>query len=154
MITILLLFVAGILLLALDIFAASFLLAAIGAGVMAAGCGLVYRHFGVFDAGCAGLAAVLLLGFTVYLELFVLPKTRFGRGLVVHSTSGTPQPAQAPAEAVVGQEASALTILAPSGYVLVAGQRYEAFCQSGHAALGSVLRVVGVDNFRLIVAKV
>ena len=54
----------------------------------------------------------------------------------------------------MGKEASALTILAPSGYVLVAGQRYEAFCQTGHAALGSILRVTGVDNFRLNVARV
>jgi membrane-bound ClpP family serine protease len=154
MITILLLFVAGILLLALDVFAGSFLLAAIGTAVMAAGCVLVYRDYGAFDAGGAGLVAVLLLGVTVYLELFILPKTRFGRGLVVHSTSGVAQPAQALADAVVGQEAAALTILAPSGYVLVAGQRYEAFCQSGHASLGSILRVTGVDNFRLIVAKV
>jgi membrane-bound ClpP family serine protease len=153
MTTILLLFAVGILLLALDVFAGSFLLAAIGAAVMAAGCALTYRHSGSFDAGLAGLTAVFLLGGTVYLELFILPRTRFGRGLVVHSTSGTAQPAPALAEAVVGREASALTTLAPSGYVLVAGQRYEAFCQSGHAPLGAVLRVIGVDNFRLIVAQ-
>jgi membrane-bound serine protease (ClpP class) len=54
---------------------------------------------------------------------------------------------------VTGREATALTTLAPSGYVLVDGRRYEAFCQSGLAAKGSVLRVVGTDNFRLIVTK-
>jgi membrane-bound ClpP family serine protease len=151
--TILLLFIGGIVLLALDIFAGSFLLAAIGAAVMTAACALVYRQFGVLDAGLAGLTALILLGGTVYLELFILPKTRFGRGLVVHSTSGTAQPAPALAETVVGRDASALTTLAPSGYVLVAGQRYEAFCQSGHAPLGAVLRVIGVDNFRLIVSQ-
>jgi membrane-bound ClpP family serine protease len=153
MTTILLLFVAGVLLLALDIFAASFLLAAIGAAVMAGGCALAYQHFGAFGAGCAGLAALLLLGITIYIELWILPRTRFGRGLVVHSTSGTPQAPPALAETVVGRSASALTTLAPSGYVLVEGQRYEAFCRSGHAPLGAALRVVGVDNFRLIVSQ-
>jgi len=69
------------------------------------------------------------------------------------STSGTPQPPPAQADAVVGRDASALTTLAPSGYVLVGGQRYEAFCRSGHAPAGAALRVVGVDNFRLIVSQ-
>jgi membrane-bound ClpP family serine protease len=154
MITVLLIFLVGIILLALDIFASSFILAAIGGMVMLGGCAAAYERFGLLGAGFAGLAAVFLLGATVYLELTLLPKTRFGRGLIVHSTSGAAQPAPALAEAVVGKEASALTILAPSGYVLVAGQRYEAFCQTGHAALGSILRVTGVDNFRLIVSKV
>ena len=49
--------------------------------------------------------------------------------------------------------AEALTTLAPGGYVLVEGARYEAFCQSGFAAKGSALRVVGLDNFRLIVTQ-
>ncbi len=153
MIAVLLIFVVGIILLALDIFASSFILAAIGGAVMLGGCAAAYDRFGLVGAGCAGLAAVVLLGATVYLELTLLPKTRFGRGLIVHTTSGIAQPPPASAEAVVGQDAAALTTLAPSGYVLVGGQRYEAFCQSGHAAAGAALRVVGVDNFRLIVAQ-
>jgi membrane-bound serine protease (ClpP class) len=53
----------------------------------------------------------------------------------------------------VGKTAEAVTTLAPSGYVVVDGRRYEAFSQSGHAAKGAILRVVGLDNFRLIVTK-
>ena len=153
MITILLIFLVGIILLALDIFASSFVLAAIGGAVMLGGCAAAYDHFGLVGAGCAGLVAVVLLGATIYLELTILPRTRFGRGLIVHTTSGTAQPPPASAESVVGRDAAALTTLAPSGYVLVAGQRYEAFCQSGHAAVGATLRVIGVDNFRLIVSQ-
>jgi membrane-bound ClpP family serine protease len=149
---ILLLFVAGIILLALDVFAASFIMAAIGGAVMLAGCGVAYRQFGTVGGGLAGVAALLLLGVTIYLELWVLPETRLGRGMVVRSTSGHDSPPGAPV-AVVGQSASALTTLAPSGYVLVDGRRYEAFCQSGHAAKGADLRVVGVDNFRVIVTQ-
>ena len=55
---------------------------------------------------------------------------------------------------MVGRPAEAATTLAPSGLVLVGGRRYEAFCQSGHAAKGDALRVVAVDNFRLVVTKV
>ena len=90
---------------------------------------------------------------TIYLELVILPRTSFGRGLIVHSTTGAAQAPLALAEAVVGKDAAAVTTLAPSGYVLVEGKRYEAFCQSGHADKGALLRVIGIDNFRLIVSK-
>ena len=151
---ILLLFLAGVGLLAADVFVSSFILAVCGAVSMIAGSAVAYEHFGPFAAGVAAASALILLGGTIYLELVVLPKTRFGRGLVVQSTSGAAsQPPIAPAE-IIGQPAESLTTLAPSGYVLVAGRRYEAFCQTGHVPKQTALRVVGVDNFRLIVTKV
>jgi membrane-bound ClpP family serine protease len=151
--SIVLLFLVGVALLAADVFVSSFLLAILGGVVMLAGCGIAYQDFGVFGALEAGAVALALLGATVYAELVLLPKTRFGRGLVVHSTSGdATQPPLASAD-VVGKPAVALTTLAPSGYVLVEERRYEAFCRSGHAAKGAALRVVGLDNFRLIVSK-
>ncbi len=82
----------------------------------------------------------------------LLPRTRLGKGLILHSTSGADQPAAGEAE-LVGKPASAVTTLAPSGYVLVEGRRFEAFCQSGHAPVGAALKVVGRDNFRLIVTQ-
>ncbi len=150
---IILLFLAGVVLLALDVFASSFVLAAIGAAVMAAGCAAAYRHFGATGAVLAGLSALGLLVLTIYLELSVLPRTAFGKGLIVKSTTGSNQQPVASADAVVGRTAEAVTTLAPSGYVLIDGRRYEAFCQSGHAPKGASLRVVGVDNFRVIVSK-
>jgi membrane-bound ClpP family serine protease len=151
---ILLLFIVGIMLLAADIFVSSFIMAAVGGVAMLAGCFVAYRDFGILAAGLAGVVAVALLGGAIYAELVLLPKTRLGRGLVVESTSGTSsQPPVAPSAAVVGRPATADTTLAPSGYVLVDGRRYEAFCRTGHVARGEALRVVGMDNFRLIVAK-
>jgi membrane-bound ClpP family serine protease len=154
MTTILLLFIVGIMLLAADIFVTSFVMAAVGGVAMVAGCVIAYRDFGVLAAGLAGVGAVALLGGAIYIELVLLPKTRVGRGLVVESTSGSSsQPPVAPEAAVVGRPATADTTLAPSGYVLVDGRRYEAFCRTGHAARGDDLRVIGLDNFRLIVSK-
>jgi membrane-bound ClpP family serine protease len=150
---ILLLFMAGIMLLAADVFVASFFMAGLGGVAMVAGCVLVYRDFGILDAGLAGVGVVVLLGAAIYLELVVLPRTRIGRGLVVESTSGSRGKLPAVAGEVVGRPATADTTLAPSGYVLVDGRRYEAFCRSGLAARGDLLSVVGVDNFRLIVTK-
>jgi len=154
MILIILLFLVGVLLLAADVFVSSFVMAAVGAVAMVAGCVVAYRDYGVLASGLAGVCAVALLGATVYVELVLLPKTRMGKGLVVESTSGTSsQPPVAPGPEVVGRPATADTTLAPSGYVIVDGRRYEAFCRSGHAARGEALRVIGADNFRLIVSK-
>jgi membrane-bound ClpP family serine protease len=154
MTTILLLFIVGIMLLAADVFVSSFIMAAVGGVALLAGCFVAYRDFGILAAGLAGAAAVALLGGAIYAELVLLPKTRMGRGLVVESTSGSSsQPPVAPSAAVIGRPATADTTLAPSGYVLVDGRRYEAFCRTGHVARGEALRVIGMDNFRLIVAK-
>jgi membrane-bound ClpP family serine protease len=91
---------------------------------------------------------------TLYAELVWLPKTRFAQRFSVHSTSGTTIQQQLIDLSFVGKPAEALTTLAPSGYVSIEGRRYEAFCQSGHAARGAQLRVTGLDNFRLIVTKI
>jgi membrane-bound ClpP family serine protease len=152
MTTILLLFLIGVVLLAADVFVSSFLLAALGGVVMLGGCAKAYHVFGTLGALVALAAALGLLALVIYLELVVLPRSRFGRGLVVHSTSGSAPPPAGAAE-VVGKPATALTTLAPSGYVEVEGRRYDAFCRTGLAAKGASLRVVDVDNFRLIVAR-
>jgi len=148
------LFAVGVLLLAADVFISSYFLAIVGATVMFSGCVAAYENLG-YTAALASLSVALaLLSGALYVELAILPKSRFGRQMIVESTvSATAQPAIAQSEKVLGKTAQAVTILAPSGYVLVEGQRYEAFSQSGHASKGDLLKVVGLDNFRLIVSK-
>jgi membrane-bound ClpP family serine protease len=149
---ILIAFILGIVLLAADVFVASFLLA-IGGGVsFLIGCVSVYHHYGLMQALFAATGAFVLLVGMVYFELVVLPKTKFGKGLVVESTSGINAAPQA-TEAIVGKMGETLTTLAPSGYIQIDGQRYDAFSQSGHVIKGSPVRVIGVDNFRLIVTQ-
>ncbi len=151
---ILILFILGVVLLAAEIFTPGLVLGVLGAIAMLGGCVLAFQQFGTGGGAIASLTAGALLGLTLYLELVWLPKTRFGQKLVVQSASdAVSQPPVADAAAVVGKAAEAVTTLAPSGYVLVEGRRYEAFCQSGHAAKGVPLRVIGVDNFRLIVTN-
>ena len=151
---IVLLFLVGAMLLAAEIFLPGAVAGIIGAVALLAGSVLSFREFG-FGGGMAASAAALgLLALMLYLELVWLPKTKFGQRLVVRAASdATSQPMPATAEAVVGKSAEALTTLAPSGYVAVAGRRYEAFCRTGHAVKGARLRVTGVDNFRLIVTQ-
>lgn len=151
---IILLFIIGVLLLAAEIFLPGGIAGIVGGIALAIGSLLSFGTFGFTGGMIASTAALVLLALVLYLELVVLPKTAFGKRLVVQSTvSATSQPPPAAAEAVVGHEALALTTLAPSGYVEIGGKRYEAFCRSGHVAKGATLRVVGVDNFRIIVTQ-
>ena len=111
-------------------------------------------NFGARSGLIAGLVALAAVCGTLYAELVWLPKTRFAQKFAVRSTSGsTIDQLHVESEAVIGKAAEALTTLAPSGYVSVEGRRYEAFCQSGHVERGALLRVTGLDNFRLIVTK-
>jgi membrane-bound ClpP family serine protease len=151
---ILLLFLVGLLLLAGEVFVPGGILGVIGGAAMLAGCIISFQQFGPMGGALATGIALALLGLTLYIELIWLPKSRVGKKLVVQSASdAVSQPPLAEPGLVVGKAAEAATTLAPSGYVIVDGKRYEAFCQAGHAAKGAALRVVGLDNFRLIVTK-
>jgi len=151
---IVLLFVLGLVFLFFEVFTPGPVFGILGGMTLIGGvfeAAIKYGGMGGLVAGAIAIAAVCA---TLYAELVWLPKTRFAQKFSVHSTSGTTIVQQkVDAEAVVGKPAEAVTTLAPSGYVLVEGRRYEAFCQSGLAARGSVLRVIGLDNFRLIVSK-
>lgn len=146
-------FLLGVLLLAGEVFVPGAVLGILGGAAMLVGCILSFRVFGPAEGMLVTLVAAALLGLILWIELVWLPRSRFGRRLVVHAASdGTAQPPIASA-AVIGRPAEAETTLAPSGYVLVDGRRYEAYCEAGHAAKGSALRVTGLDNFRLLVTK-
>jgi len=151
---IVLLFLLGVLLLAGEIFLPGVIFGILGGVAMFGGCLISFQKFGTTGGTAATGLALALLVLTLYLELVWLPRTRFGKKLVVQSASDAQsQPPLARPEEVLGQTAEAVTTLAPSGYVTVAGRRYEAFCQTGLADKGSSLRVTGLDNFRLIVTK-
>ncbi len=151
---ILILFLLGVLLLAGEIFVPGAVLGIFGALCMFAGCGLSFLQWGTSGGVLATTVALALLALTLYVELVWLPKTKFGRKLIVQTTvDATSQPPLADKESVTGKSAEALTALVPSGFVLVEGRRYEAFSESGHVAKGTSLRVTGLDNFRLIVTK-
>lgn len=148
-----LLFLTGILLLAFEVFTPGGVLGVLGGIAMAAGCGVAFYRFGPATGALATAGAVIVLGLMVWVELWVLPRTRFGRKLFQdHAIGATSQPALAETS-VIGKSGEAVTTLAPSGYVLLEGRRFEAYSQSGYTAKGAVVRVVGLDNFRLIVTQ-
>jgi membrane-bound ClpP family serine protease len=153
MTAILLLFLLGLVFLAFEVFVPGAVLGIMGGLAMLGGCVLAFNLYGPGGGLLATLVALVILAITLYVELVLLPKTRFGKKMLVQATvEGTSQPALA-APSVVGKTAITLTPLTPTGLVEIEGKRFEAFCRSGHAGKGESLQVVGLDNFRLIVTK-
>jgi membrane-bound ClpP family serine protease len=151
---ILLLFLLGTVLLVFEVFMPSSVLGILGGAAMLGGCVVAFMNYGVRGGSLAVVAGLAILGLALYAEFGLLPKTRIGKRFFLHASIGsTSQPVLAEAGAVVGKFCEAVTTLAPTGYVLLDGRRYEAFSQSGHVTKGTALKVVAVDNFRLTVTK-
>lgn len=149
-----LLFVLGLVFLFFEVFTPGPIFGILGGCTLIGGIVVAAVDYGARGGLFAGVAALAAVVATLYAELVWLPKTRLAQKFAVRSTSGTTIQQQATDAALIGQSAEAATTLAPSGYVLVAGKRFEAFCQDGHASRGAHLRVTGFDNFRVIVTKI
>lgn len=151
---ILLLFLLALVFLFFEVFTPGPVFGILGALTLIGGVAVAFINYGGRGGLLAIASALVAVGATLYAELVWLPKTRFAQKLSISATSdATSQPPLAQPGEVVGKPAEALTTLAPSGYVLVEGRRYEAYSQSGHVPRGTRLRVAGLDNFRLIVTK-
>lgn len=149
---IILLFIIGILFLAVEVIVPGAILGSIGALLMFAGCVLAFLDYGTGGGLIALLASLLLCGIVFYIEFKILPKTKLGKRAFLNAEiTGVAAAFGEEARSLIGKSAEALTMLSPSGYITVEGQRYEAFCRNGQAPAGSHLEVVDADNFRLIV---
>jgi membrane-bound serine protease (ClpP class) len=146
-----LLFVAGVILIALEVVVPGGVLGILGGISILAGVLLSFDRFGA-EGGAVATGIGLALGaVALYLEFVLLPRSRLARTFSMTATvAGKSQPDIA-ARDVIGKRVVAVTPLAPSGVVELDGRRYEAFARSGHAPVGAALEIVGLDNFRLIV---
>ncbi len=154
MMAIVMLFAAGILLLALEVVVPGAVLGIVGAISILAGVIVAFSEFGFEGGMVASGAALVLTAIALYFEFVLLPKTRLAKTFSMTGTvAGTSQPAIADRAKVIGRQAVAVTALSPSGYVELDGQRYEAFARHGHTQVGERLDIIDVDNFRLIVSK-
>ena len=150
---IILLFVIGILLIGVEVIVPGGILGSMGALMMFGGCVMAFLEYGTAGGITAVIAAFVIGGSAIFLEFRILPKTKLGkRAFLTHEITAVSAAFGKEALDLVGKSAEALTMLSPSGYIRVDGQRYEAFCQSGQVPAGSALEIIGADNFRLIVA--
>jgi membrane-bound ClpP family serine protease len=149
------LFVIGLVFLGLEVVLPGAILGIAGGLFLIGGVAVAWLEHGAQGGAIAFAVAVAAVGGLLFLELKVVPRTRLGRRLfLTKAIDGASQPPVAErADDVVGHEAVALTPLAPTGLVQVAGRRYEARCDSGFAPEGARLRVVRVETFQLVVIQ-
>lgn len=148
-------FLAGVVLVAVEVLVPSGLLGIVGGLCLLAGVVTAFLQLGTMGGAIATGLALLIGAVTLYLEFVLLPKTRLARKFSMTETvAGRSQPEVADRAAVVGREAVAVTALAPSGYVDLGGRRYEAFCRSGFVAANARVKVDDVDTFRLVVTQI
>ena len=150
---ILLLFAAGVLLIALEVVVPGGILGIIGGVLMLVGVIVSFSRFGLSGGAYATGAGLLIVGVALYFEFVMLPKSRIARAFSMTATvAGRSQPEVAD-RALIGRRGVAVTTLAPSGVIECEGRRYEAFARTGHVAVGSPVEVVDLDNFRVIVRQ-
>jgi membrane-bound ClpP family serine protease len=151
---IILLFSIGILLIAVEVVVPGAILGAIGGVMIFAGMIVAFNLYGI-SGGLIALVAGLAVGsLALYFEFKILPRTELGRrAFLTKEITSVTRAVGLEARDLIGKSAEAITMLSPTGYVRVDGQRYEAFCQTGQAPAGANLEVIGADNFRLIVTQ-
>lgn len=152
---IVLLFILGVLFLAVEVIVPGGILGSLGGLMLFGGCVMAFIDYGTGGGLIAVLVAVALTISALFIEFRVLPRTAVGkRAFLTSEITAVTSPFGAAEQELVGKSGEALTMLSPSGYVIIQGKRYEAFCQSGQIAAGTALEVIGVDNFRLIVSPI
>jgi membrane-bound ClpP family serine protease len=150
---IIILFALGLAFILIEVIIPGGILGSIGGVLAIIGCVLSFIEFGRNGGLAISGSAIAVGAALLWLEFKVLPKTKIGRRAFLHEQiTGDSAAYGKETEALIGQSAQAITPLSPSGYILVSGQRYEAFCQSGYIETGALLKVIGADNFRLIVS--
>jgi membrane-bound serine protease (ClpP class) len=114
------------------------------------GTGFAFVEFGMSGGLIALMVAVVLVAAVLYFELAILPKTAMGKRLFLKKAiDGKSSPKRD--RDYVGAEGVTLTALGPTGYIEIDGKRLEAFSRSGFLETNVPVKVVGTDNFRLIV---
>lgn len=150
---IILLAIIGLVLLAAEVFVPGGILGVAGGVMLLVASVLSFLEFGVTGGALALMGSVFLTGLTVCLELFLLRNTPMGKKAFLESEiTATSSRFREEASVLIGKTGESVTMLSPGGYVRVDGRSYEAFCQTGQMPAGTPLRVIGADNFRLIVS--
>jgi membrane-bound serine protease (ClpP class) len=151
--TIIFLFVIGIIMIGLEIFLPGGILGIFGGLAMLAGCVLAFLEYGAGGGLLAVAAAVFMVAVSLAIEFVYLPRTKFGQRMFLKAAVTGASSQAVDLKSVEGRECESVTVLAPTGVVLLDGKKHEAFCPDGYTPSGTRLVVRGSDNFRLIVSK-
>ena len=153
MITIILLFLAGVVLIGSEVFLPGGILGAIGGALMVGGIAVSYTEFGAFIAFIATIVAIASVFLALFFEFKILPRTPMGKQLFMSGTIKDSTTYVKAGDDVVGQIGRTVTALGPTGFVLLGSRKLEAASKSGFIEKNEEVRVTGKDNFRITVSK-
>lgn len=144
------LFVAGFLLIAAEVFVPGLIVGTLGFLCLAASVALVFYQYGALAGSVAALVIGTLSigGLIVWLNIF--PKTFIGRRLVLSRQQKSETPRDA---GLVGATGVVLTALRPSGTARIAGKRVDVTAVGEFLEEGVPVVVVAADGVRVAVRR-
>jgi membrane-bound serine protease (ClpP class) len=152
--TIIVFTVVGLMLIAVDFYLPSFVLAGVGVVLLLAATLIGYGATGSANKTILLFCTEAVLGFGAgYASIKYFPRTRAGRKMILSLTQ-TGGRAQSPqASDWIGHEGVAHTPLRPAGAALIDGQRLDVVAESGVIESGSRIKIIAVNENRLVVRK-
>ncbi len=152
--TIIIFTVVGLMLIAVDFYLPSFVLAGVGVVLLLAATLIGYGVTGSADKTILLFCAEAALGFGAsYASIKYFPRTRTGRKMILSATQ-TGERAQSPqANDWIGHEGVAHTPLRPAGAALIDGKRLDVVAESDMIEAGSRIKIIAVNDNRLVVRK-
>lgn len=149
---ILALIVAGLMLIAAEVFLPGLILGTIGFLCLVASVALVFVSYGTVAGIVATFVVSILTLAGFLLWLYVFPRTFIGRRVMLLTPKGE-DPAAAKNQSLVGLEGKALTPLRPSGTALIEGRRVDVSAVGDFLEEGAKLEVVSADGLRVAVRR-
>jgi membrane-bound serine protease (ClpP class) len=130
----------------------------LGLGSIIGGVVTAYRDHGVLMGSIMLISALVLVPLFIILYFKVFPRTFMGKRLILHSTQerekGYASYTAARYEDLVGKEGTAMTVLRPSGAVMIEERKYSVVTGGEFIDAGSRVRVLKVEGSRIIVKGV
>lgn len=149
---VILFFSIGLILLFLEVIIPGGILGIIGAISLFIGCISSFVLLGTTQGLIAIGIALVAGGSVFYIQFKILPKTRFGkRFFLKNEISASSNSLQENARDLIGKTATSVTVLSPTGYVIIDGKTFEASSQSGQIPKDTELEVTAATPFQLTV---
>lgn len=149
---ILALIIAGLVLIAAEVFLPGLILGTIGFLCLVASVALVFVNYGTVAGIVATfiVSSLTLVGFILW--LYVFPRTFIGRRVML-LTPKAEDSAAAKNQSLVGLDGEALTPLRPSGTARIDGRRVDVSAVGDFLEEGAKLEVVSADGLRVAVRR-
>lgn len=147
------LIILGLVFIFFEVIVAGVLLGILGAGSIIAASVLAFQSYGIMPAFGVFMASLVAVVIMLIFELKWLPKTKIGKRMFLETSVEAQSTETLGTDALIGKIGETQTTLAPSGRVVIEGKEFEGFSQDGLINKGEAVKVVGRDNFRIIVKK-